>query len=110
MTIVFFKKVQNKLLYAVSRKTAAELMYYRANAELPMMGLTSTEVNGMVRASDVGIGKNYLTEEELNALKLIVEQYLSFAEAQANYTLNYTRVAVRPPDIRKRHLQKTASA
>ena len=84
MTIVFFKKVQNKLLYAVSRKTAAELMYYRANAELPMMGLTSTEVNGMVKASDVGIGKNYLTEEELNALKLIVEQYLSFAEAQAN--------------------------
>lgn len=84
MTVAFFKKVQNKLLYAVSKNTAAELMYYRANAELPMMGLTSTEVNGMVRASDVGIGKNYLSEEELNALKLIVEQYLSFAEAQAN--------------------------
>lgn len=84
MTIAFFKKVQNKLLYAVSKNTAAELMYYRANAELPMMGLTSTEVTGLVRASDVGTGKNYLTEEELNALKLIVEQYLSFAEAQAN--------------------------
>ncbi len=83
MTVAFFKKVQNKLLWAVSGKTAAELVYYRANAELPMMGLTSTEVGGLVKAADVGIGKNYLTQEELAALKLIVEQYLSFAEAQA---------------------------
>lgn len=83
MTIAFFKKVQNKLLWAVSGKTAAELVYYRANAELPMMGLTSTEISGLVKATDVGIGKNYLTQEELSALKLIVEQYLSFAEAQA---------------------------
>ena len=83
MTIAFFKKVQNKLLWAVSGKTAAELVYYRANAELPMMGLTSTEVSGLVKATDVGIGKNYLSQEELSALKLIVEQYLSFAEAQA---------------------------
>lgn len=43
MTLAFFKEVQNKLLWAVSGKTAAELMYYRANASLPMMGLTSTE-------------------------------------------------------------------
>lgn len=83
MTIAFFKKVQNKLLWAVSGKTAAELVYYRANSELPQMGLTSTEINGIVRASDIGIGKNYLSQEELAALKLIVEQYLSFAEAQA---------------------------
>lgn len=83
MTTSFFKKVQNKLLWAVSGKTAAELVYYRANAKLPMMGLSSTEIQGIVRASDIGIGKNYLTEEELSALKLIVEQYLSFAEAQA---------------------------
>lgn len=82
-TIEFFKKVQNKLLWAVSGKTAAELMYYRANADLPMMGLTSTQIQGLVRASDTGIGKNYLTQDELTALKLIVEQYLSFAEAQA---------------------------
>lgn len=82
-TIEFFKKVQNKLLWAVSGKTAAELLYYRANAELPMMGLTSTQIQGLVRAADTGIGKNYLTPEELTALKLIVEQYLSFAEAQA---------------------------
>lgn len=83
MTTSFFKKVQNKLLWAVSGKTAAELVYYRANAKLPVMGLSSTEIQGIVRASDIGIGKNYLTEEELSALKLIVEQYLSFAEAQA---------------------------
>lgn len=82
-TIAFFKKVQNKLLWAVSGKTAAELVYYRANAELPMMGLTTTEVTGIVKSTDIGIGKNYLTQEELDALKLIVEQYLSFAEAQA---------------------------
>ena len=74
-TLDFFASVQNKLLWAVSGKTAAELIYYRANAKLPMMGLTSTEKEGIV--------KNYLTKDELDNLKLIVEQYLSFAEAQA---------------------------
>ena len=49
LTLQFFKEVQNKLLWAVSGKTAAELIYYRANAELPMMGLTSTEVVGITR-------------------------------------------------------------
>lgn len=49
MTLAFFKEVQNKLLWAVSGKTAAELMYYRANASLPMMGLTSTEKEGKSR-------------------------------------------------------------
>lgn len=83
MTRRFFQRVQNKLLWAVSGKTAAELVYYRANASLPQMGLTSTEVEGLVKASDIETGKNYLTEEELSALKLIVEQYLAFAEAQA---------------------------
>lgn len=82
-TIMFFKRVQNKLLWAVSGKTAAELIYYRANSDLPQMGLTSTEVDGIVKSTDVGIGKNYLSKEEIEALKLIVEQYLSFAEAQA---------------------------
>lgn len=48
MTITFFKEVQNKLLWAVSEKTAAELIYFRANGQLPMMGLTSTEVPGKV--------------------------------------------------------------
>lgn len=79
----FYKKVQNKLLFAVSGKTAAELVYYRANASLPMMGLTSTERSEKVCKKDVGIGKNYLSEQELQALKLIVEQYLAFAESQA---------------------------
>ena len=83
MTLRFFKEVQNKLLWAVSGKTAAELVYFRANAALPQMGLTSTEKQGKVLKSDIEIGKNYLTEEEVGLLKLIVEQYLAFAEAQA---------------------------
>ena len=83
ITLAFFKEVQNKLLWAVSGKTAAELLYYRANATLPMMGLTSTEKAGKVIKADVTIGKNYLTEKEINQLKLIVEQYLAYAEAQA---------------------------
>lgn len=83
MTLGFFKEVQNKLLWAVSEKTAAELIYYRANASLPLMGLTSTSAVSKVRKQDITIGKNYLREDELQALKLIVEQYLAFAEAQA---------------------------
>ena len=83
MTLAFFKEVQNKLLWAVSGKTAAELMYYRANASLPMMGLTSTEKEGKVTKNDVLIGKNYLDEKEIGQLKLIVEQFLAYAEAQA---------------------------
>ena len=80
ITLAFFKEVQNKLLWAVSGKTAAELMYYRANASLPMMGLSSTEKEGKVTKNDVLIGKNYL---EIGQLKLIVEQFLAYAEAQA---------------------------
>lgn len=83
MTITFFKEVQNKLLWAVSEKTAAELIYFRANGQLPMMGLTSTEVPGKVLKRDIVIGKNYLNEDEMTQLKLIVEQFLAFAEAQA---------------------------
>ena len=83
MTLTFFKEVQNKLLWAVSGKTAAELVYYRANASLPMMGLTSTEQDGKVTKGDVVVGKNYLNEKEIGQLKLIVEQFLAYAEAQA---------------------------
>lgn len=82
-TQTFYKEVRNKLLFAVSGQTAAELVYYRANASPPMMGLTTTKVPGKVRKADVTTGKNYLTEKELQALKLIVEQYLAFAEVQA---------------------------
>ncbi len=83
MTLDFFKKVQNKLLWAVSGKTAAELVYYRANAALPQMGLTSTKVSEKVKKGDIEIAKNYLGEEEIAALKLLVEQFLAFAESQA---------------------------
>lgn len=83
ITVAFYKEVQNKLLWAVSGKTAAELIYYRANASLPQMGLTSTSVPDKVRKKDIEIGKNYLNEDELRLLKLIVEQFLAFAESQA---------------------------
>ena len=83
MTLVFYKEVQNKLLWAVSGKTAAELIYYRANAMLPLMGLTSTTFPEKVLKADTTIGKNYLNEEEIKMLKLIVEQFLAYAEAQA---------------------------
>lgn len=83
ITLAFYKEVQNKLLWAVSGKTAAELIYYRANATLPMMGLTSTECEGKVKKRDIAIGKNYLSETEIAQLKLIVEQFLAYAEAQA---------------------------
>ena len=83
MTLAFYKEVQNKLLWAVSGKTAAELVYYRANATLPMMGLTSTNKPGKVTKADALTGKNYLSEEEIKVLKLIVEQYLAYAESQA---------------------------
>lgn len=83
MTLAFYKEVQNKLLWAVSGKTAAELIYFRSNATLPMMGLTSTSKPGKVTKADALIGKNYLNEEEIGVLKLIVEQYLAYAESQA---------------------------
>ncbi|RHJ80643.1 virulence RhuM family protein [Parabacteroides sp. AM08-6] len=83
MTLAFYKEVQNKLLWAVSGKTAAELIYYRANAALPQMGLTSTSLPNKVRKTDIEIGKNYLNEEEIGLLKLIVEQFLAYAETQA---------------------------
>ena len=83
MTLAFYKEIQNKLLWAVSGKTAAELIYYRANATLPLMGLTSTTYPEKVLKADTTIGKNYLNEEEIKMLKLIVEQFLAYAEAQA---------------------------
>ena len=83
MTLAFYREVQNKLLWAVSGKTAAELIYYRANATLPLMGLTSTTYPEKVLKADTTIGKNYLNEEEIKMLKLIVEQFLAYAEAQA---------------------------
>lgn len=81
-TLEFFKIVQNKLLWAVSQKTAAEIIRDRADAGKPNMGLT-TWAGEKVRKGDVTTAKNYLNEDEITALNLLVEQYLAFAEAQA---------------------------
>lgn len=78
----FFKIVQNKLLWAISSQTAAELVYRRSDAELPLMGMQSLDKK-LVRRVDVGIAKNYLTEDEMRLLGLLVEQYLAFAETMA---------------------------
>lgn len=84
-TIEFFKVVQNKLLWAISQQTAAELVYRRADAALPLMGMLSFDKKGelTVRKSDVSIAKNYLAEDEMKLLGLLVEQYLAFAETMA---------------------------
>ena len=84
-TIEFFKVVQNKLLWAISEQTAAELVYRRADANLPLLGMQSFDKNNAVsiKKSDVSIAKNYLNEEEIKLLGLLVEQYLAFAETMA---------------------------
>ena len=78
----FFASVQNKLHWAVHQHTAAELIYKRANANKPNMGLTTWKTD-KVRKTDVTTAKNYLQELELKELNLLVEQYLAFAETQA---------------------------
>jgi len=83
-TIDFFKVVQNKLLWAISKQTAAELVYCRADASQPLMGMLSFDKEGVpVRKGDAGIAKNYLKEDEIKLLGLLVEQYLAFAEVMA---------------------------
>ncbi|MBW6520312.1 MAG: virulence RhuM family protein [Desulfoarculaceae bacterium] len=84
-SIAFFKKVQNKLLWAISEQTAAELVYRRSDASLPLMGMQSFDKKGAVAISkrDVSIAKNYLNEDEIKLLGLLVEQYLAFAETMA---------------------------
>ncbi len=84
-TIEFFKIVQNKLLWAISQQTAAELIYRRVDAALPLLGMQSLDkkMPASVRKSDVGVAKNYLTEDEMKLLGLLVEQYLAFAETMA---------------------------
>lgn len=100
ITLDFFKKVQNKLLWAVSGQTASQLVYYRANHCLPNMGLRSTSKPGKVRKCDIATGKNYLNETELQNLKLIVEQYLAFAETQAlNHRVMYMKDWVEKLDM-----------
>ncbi|MDR1296217.1 MAG: virulence RhuM family protein [Deltaproteobacteria bacterium] len=81
-SIDFFKTVQNKLHWAVTGMTAAEIIHSRADSAKPNMGLTTWR-GAKVRKGDVAIAKNYLSEEELLALNSLVEQYLLFAERQA---------------------------
>ena len=84
-TIEFFKIVQNKLLWAISKQTAAELVYRRVDATLPLLGMQSYDKKAemAIRKTDVSIAKNYLNEDEIKLLGLIVEQYLAFSEAMA---------------------------
>jgi len=83
-TVAFFKIVQNKLLWAVSSQTAAELVHSRVDVSKPLLGMNSFDKEGKnVTKKDVGIAKNYLNEEEIKLLGLLVEQYLAFAEAMA---------------------------
>ncbi len=82
MSILFFQTVQNKLHWAITGKTAAELISGRADSVKPNMGLTSWR-GKKPRKDEVVIAKNYLNESELAALNNLVEQYLIFAEGQA---------------------------
>ncbi len=77
--------MQNKLLWAISEQTAAELVYRRVDASLPLLGMQSFAKEGgkNVRKSDVGIAKNYLNEDEMKLLGLLIEQYFAFAETMA---------------------------
>ena len=88
-TLLFFKTVQNKLHYAISGETAAELIYHRADASKDNMGLTTWR-GEHVQKSDVTIAKNYLSQEEIDSLNQIVNMYLDHAErmAQSNIPMH----------------------
>ncbi len=82
ISILFFKKVQNKIHYAIHGQTAAEVIYTRADAEKEFMGLT-TFVGNQPTLKEAVIAKNYLSEKELRAMGQLVSGYLDFAERQA---------------------------
>jgi hypothetical protein len=93
-TQMFFAETQNKLLYAVTQKTAAEIVISRADASLPNMALTSWKGN-VVRKQDISIAKNYLTEDELDSLNRLAIIFLEIAELQVkdrkDITMKYWR-------------------
>ena len=91
-TIKFFKKVQNKMHYAVSHQTAAEIVYSRADAEKDYMGLTSWKnaPDGKILETDVVIAKNYLSKEGIEQLELIITAFLDLAEARAKRNIPMT--------------------
>jgi hypothetical protein len=84
-TILFFKTIQNKLLWAISSQTAAELVYKRVDASLPFLGMQSSDIQNIksIKKSSVSVAKNYLNEDEMRLLGLLVEQYLAFAETMS---------------------------
>jgi hypothetical protein len=84
-TVAFFKVVQNKLLWAISEQTAAELVYRRVDASLPLLGMLSFDKKNesTIKKADTSVAKNYLKEDEIKLLGLLVEQYLAFAETMA---------------------------
>ena len=82
MTRDFFATVQNKLHFAVHEHTAAEVIYERVDSDKPMVGMTNFKGNYITK-DDVKIAKNYLTEQELKRLNLLVSQFLDYAEFQA---------------------------
>lgn len=85
ITLQFYKTVQNKLHWAITGQTAAEIIYSRADMSKPNMGLTSWKnaPKGKILKSDISIAKNYLQQEELDELNRIVSMYLDYAENQA---------------------------
>lgn len=89
LTQEFFATVQNKVHYAIHGRTAAEVILSRADSKMPNMGLTNWE-GAHIRKADVSIAKNYLKEEDLRALNNLVEQYLIFAEGQAERRIAMT--------------------
>ena len=88
-SILFFKKVQNKIHYAVSGETAAEVVYHRADAEKEFMGLTTFE-GSQPTLNEARIAKNYLSEKELRVMGQLVSGYLDFAERQAEKEIPMT--------------------
>ncbi len=84
-SINFYKTVQNKLHWAITGNTAAEIIDNRADSKKPNMGLTTcrNSPDGKILKSDTGIAKNYLSEQEIRELNRLVELYLNFAELQA---------------------------
>lgn len=91
VSITFFKTVQNKMHWAITGQTAAEIIRERSDAGQPNMGLTTWR-GATLRKRDVGIAKNYFTEDELRELNNLVEQYLVFAEGQAMRRIPMTMV------------------
>lgn len=92
ITIMFFKKVQNKMHYSVSHQTASELIYNRVDHKKEHMGLTSwrNAPDGKILETDVVIAKNYLSKEEIKELELIVSSFLDLAESRARRNIPMT--------------------